>query len=87
MIGPPADEATRHGVPVICGEGPPVNPLMRRCEMRHTHRAGKREVKAKELGSYSDYSLYEGWQLKGWPVRTMVRGATVMLDERDGDCE
>jgi len=31
-----------------------------------------------ELGSYSDYSPYEGWNLKGWPVRTMVRGVTVM---------
>jgi dihydropyrimidinase len=37
-----------------------------------------RTVKAEELGSYSDYSLYDGWALKGWPVRTIVRGATVM---------
>ena len=35
-----------------------------------------------ELGSYSDYSPYEGWTLKGWPVRTIVRGATVMRDHR-----
>ena len=35
-----------------------------------------------ELGSYSDYSPYEGWRLKGWPVRTMVRGSTVMHDHR-----
>ena len=33
-----------------------------------------------ELGSYADYSLYEGWNLKGWPVRTIVRGVTVMSD-------
>lgn len=39
-----------------------------------------RQVKAPELGSYSDYSLYDGWTLKGWPVRTVVRGTTVMLD-------
>ena len=39
-----------------------------------------RVVKASELGSYSDYSLYDGWALKGWPVRTMLRGTTVMLD-------
>jgi dihydropyrimidinase len=37
-----------------------------------------RTVKAAELGSYSDYSLYDGWALKGWPVRTIVRGTTVM---------
>lgn len=39
-----------------------------------------RTVKAEELGSYSDYSLYDGWDLKGWPVRTIVRGETVMQD-------
>jgi dihydropyrimidinase len=37
-----------------------------------------RVVNAAELGSYSDYSLYDGWSLKGWPVRTMVRGTTIM---------
>ncbi len=37
-----------------------------------------RVVNAAELGSYSDYSLYDGWTLKGWPVRTIVRGTTVM---------
>ena len=25
-------------------------------------------------------SLYDGWKLKGWPVRTIVRGVTVMQD-------
>lgn len=29
---------------------------------------------------YSDYNIYEGMRLRGWPVRTMVRGTTVMLD-------
>jgi dihydropyrimidinase len=33
-----------------------------------------------ELGSYADYSLYENQVLKGWPVRTIVRGVTVMQD-------
>ena len=37
-----------------------------------------REVRAGELGSYSDYSLYDGWKLTGWPVLTMVRGEVVM---------
>ena len=31
-----------------------------------------------EMGSYSDYSLYENQPLKGWPVQTIVRGVTVM---------
>lgn len=30
--------------------------------------------------SYSDYSPYQGMTLKGWPVRTLVRGRTVMRD-------
>jgi dihydropyrimidinase len=42
----------------------------------------ERVVKAEELGSYSDYSLYDGWSLKGWPVETIVRGVTVMRDCR-----
>ena len=37
---------------------------------------------AAELGSYSDYSLYDGWALKGWPVETILRGHTVMRDGR-----
>lgn len=41
-----------------------------------------RVVRAEELGSYSDYSLYDGWELRGWPRRTIVRGKTVMLDGR-----
>ena len=38
----------------------------------------ERKVVPAELGSYADYSLYENQILKGWPVRTMVRGVTVM---------
>jgi dihydropyrimidinase len=34
------------------------------------------------LGSYSDYSLYEGWTLKGWPHRAILRGQTIMHDGR-----
>ena len=37
-----------------------------------------REVIAAELGSFSDYSLYDGWKLKGWPRMTIVRGTTIM---------
>jgi dihydropyrimidinase len=39
-----------------------------------------REVRAAELESYSDYSLYDGCSLKGWPVMTIVRGTIVMSD-------
>jgi dihydropyrimidinase len=35
-----------------------------------------------ELGSWSDYSPYEGWNMKGWPVRTIVRGTTIMQAHR-----
>lgn len=30
------------------------------------------------LQSYSDYTIYDGWKLRGWPVLTLVRGRTVM---------
>jgi dihydropyrimidinase len=40
----------------------------------------ERVFSPEELGSYSDYSLYENRTLKGWPVRTIVRGTTVMRD-------
>jgi dihydropyrimidinase len=32
------------------------------------------------LNSSSDFSIYEGWHLKGWPILTMVRGNVVMRD-------
>ena len=41
-----------------------------------------REVKWQDLESFADYSLYDGWKLKGWPVRTIVRGVTVMADHK-----
>jgi dihydropyrimidinase len=41
-----------------------------------------RVVNPAELGSFSDYSLYEGQTLKGWPVKTIVRGETVMERHR-----
>jgi len=38
----------------------------------------QRVVRWQELESYADYSLYDGWTMKGWPVKTIVRGLTVM---------
>jgi dihydropyrimidinase len=40
----------------------------------------RKRVEAKMLQSQSDFSLYEGWNLKGWPTLTMVRGKIVMKD-------
>lgn len=40
----------------------------------------ERRVEPSALESFADYSPYEGMTLKGWPVRTLVRGRTVMLD-------
>ncbi len=42
----------------------------------------EKTVRPDELESNSDYSPYEGMTLKGWPVRTLVRGRTVALDGR-----
>jgi len=41
----------------------------------------KREkVTSKILKGFTDYSLYEGWELRGWPVVTILRGNVVMQD-------
>ena len=32
------------------------------------------------FGGFSDYIVYEGWKLKGWPVKTIVRGQIVSED-------
>ncbi|MGD1838079.1 MAG: dihydroorotase [Nitrososphaeraceae archaeon] len=32
------------------------------------------------LQSFSDYSIYDEWTLKGWPILTMVRGKVIMQD-------
>ncbi|HEY7227123.1 MAG TPA: dihydroorotase family protein [Nitrososphaeraceae archaeon] len=32
------------------------------------------------LNSHSDYTIYDGWKLTGWPVMTIVRGRIVMED-------
>jgi dihydropyrimidinase len=38
----------------------------------------EQKVTPELLQSYSDYTIYEGQKLKGWPVLTMVRGKVVM---------
>ena len=39
-----------------------------------------KQVNHEMLLSCSDFSVYDGWTLKGWPVMTMVRGKKVMED-------
>lgn len=45
----------------------------------------ERVVDHQQSESYSDYSPYQGMKVKGWPVRTLLRGRTVMLDGRITD--
>lgn len=40
----------------------------------------EQKVSPELLQSYSDYTIYDGMTLKGWPVLTMVRGEVVMED-------
>ena len=38
----------------------------------------RKKVSPEILHSYSDYTIYDGWVLQGWPVMTMVRGEVIM---------
>lgn len=40
----------------------------------------EQKVTPELLRSYSDYTIYDGQKMKGWPVLTMVRGKVVMED-------
>ncbi|NWG37846.1 amidohydrolase family protein [Nitrososphaera sp.] len=40
----------------------------------------EQKVTPELLQSYSDYTIYDGQKMKGWPVLTMVRGKVVMED-------
>jgi dihydropyrimidinase len=39
-----------------------------------------KKVNFKILRSVSDFSVYDRWVLKGWPILTMVRGKIIMKD-------
>ena len=41
-----------------------------------------KKLSAKTTPSWSDWCLYEGWELKGWPVLTMLRGKVVVKDDK-----
>lgn len=32
------------------------------------------------MHSASDYTIWDGWEFRGWPVMTLVRGQVVMQD-------
>jgi len=40
----------------------------------------EKKVSSELLDGFSDYSVYEGWMMKGWPVKTLVRGSIVSED-------
>jgi dihydropyrimidinase len=40
----------------------------------------EKKVTTELFGGFSDYIVYDGWQLKGWPVKTIVRGQIVADD-------
>ncbi len=37
----------------------------------------EKKVTSELFGGFSDYIVYSGWNLKGWPVKTIVRGKIV----------
>lgn len=38
------------------------------------------KVSSHLLDGFSDYTVYDGWNLRGWPVKTLVRGEVVAED-------
>jgi dihydropyrimidinase len=38
----------------------------------------RQKVSPEILQSHSDYTIYDGWELNGWPVMTIVRGRIIM---------
>jgi len=42
----------------------------------------EKEVSAELFDGFSDYNVYEGWKLRGWPVKTIVRGSVIVEDFR-----
>jgi len=40
----------------------------------------EKKVSSELFGGYSDYVVYDGWNLKGWPLKTIVRGKLVSDD-------
>src|SRR5215207_7095894 len=45
----------------------------------------EKTVRPDMLQSHSDYTIYDGWKLRGWPVMTIVRGKIIMEDGQIDD--
>jgi dihydroorotase-like cyclic amidohydrolase len=43
------------------------------------------EVSVRTLLTDTDFTIYDGWKLRGWPILTMVRGHVVYRDGHDMD--
>jgi dihydropyrimidinase len=37
----------------------------------------RKKVTPELLQSYSDYTIYDGWEFQGWPVATICRGKVI----------
>ncbi len=40
----------------------------------------EQKVTTELFGGFSDYIVYDGWELKGWPIKTIVRGQIIAED-------
>jgi len=40
----------------------------------------EKKVTTELFGGFSDYVVYDGWNLRGWPVKTIVRGELIAED-------
>ncbi len=65
----------------------PLNKLLQVLSLAQTGGHAKIMILNKEvkvtpeiLHSASDFTIYEGWRLKGWPIMTIFRGNVVMED-------
>ncbi len=38
----------------------------------------EKTIRASELHSGTDYTIFEGWKVKGWPVMTLLRGQVII---------
>ncbi len=38
----------------------------------------EKTIRASELHSGTDYTIFEGWKVKGWPVMTLLRGQVIV---------
>jgi dihydropyrimidinase len=66
----------------IFGMYPKKGSLEKGCDADITMIDLKKEMKVSTelFGGFSDYIVYDGWNLKGWPVKTLVRGELIAED-------